>query len=217
VIDAAVQLAERQGLNALSLRAVAGKLGVGKMTPYSHVQGIDELRDLVVTELFDRWAAADAEWPSDWDAVLRHFAHSRRAMLLEHPLILETIQRQSIFTPLLLHDAERVFAALRAAGLDDDAALDAWVTIHMFVYGYVAVEHARAAPHMTDERIRADRDRMRAVLESSPDEFPNLLRLGERPIWAVTDEQFDRSLQLIIAALRRNLEQTTERETADRP
>jgi AcrR family transcriptional regulator len=203
VVDAAVQLVESESAEALSLRGVAARLGVGKMTLYSHVQGIDELRDLVVTELFDRWAASDVEWPSDWESALTHFAHSRRAMLLQHPLILDTIRRQSIFTPRLLRDAERVFAAFRAAGLEDEDALDAWVTLHAFVYGFVSVELARAAPHMTDGRIAADRGGLRDVVEAAPEEFPNLLQLGERTIWAVTDEQFDRSLSMVIASLGR--------------
>jgi AcrR family transcriptional regulator len=202
VIDTAIDLAESQGLGAVSLRAVAARLGVTPKALYRHVEGSDELLDRVGVEMLERWRP-QGEWPpeSDWEATLLFFGRAHRAMLLEHPVMLNAVQRQSFFTYRGNIYAERVLAGLSAAGLDDEAAFDAWVTLHAFIYGYVAVQHARSTRAVSDERIHADRDQFREALESAPDDFPTLLRMGDEFIWGFTDRRFERSLRRLIAAL----------------
>lgn len=201
VVDAAVELAESEGLDSLSLRAVAAKLDVAHVTLYRHIGGIEELIDLVVAAIVEQ-TPPKLDWPSDWEGVVLTFAHSLRAQLLDHPVILQAYQRRPSSSARTLSDDEHVLSALRKAGLDDDAALDVWVGIYALVMGFVAVEYGRAAPHVTHEQIRQDRERVQELIESDPDDFPTLREFGGEITWRFNSEQFDRTLKTFIAALR---------------
>src|SRR5690349_3592537 len=91
VVDAAVALAD--ALDAVSIRAVAARLGVVPMTLYGHVANADELVDLVVGETIAVAVAARPRRSRDGRRALTTFAHGLRAMLLEHPAVLDAYRR----------------------------------------------------------------------------------------------------------------------------
>src|SRR5687768_86463 len=64
IVDAAVALADREGLGALSMRRVAAELGVGTMSLYRHVPGKGELLDLMLDKV-----GGMNEDPSTWDSI----------------------------------------------------------------------------------------------------------------------------------------------------
>jgi AcrR family transcriptional regulator len=83
VVDAAISLADDQGLDNVSLRRVAARLGVTPMALYRHVESKDALLDELTERLYEQLALPDpaAEW---WDA-LAGLARSARTALLAHP------------------------------------------------------------------------------------------------------------------------------------
>src|SRR5262249_49992247 len=83
VVDAAFALADDQGLEALTLRRVAARLGVTPMALYRHVDSKEALLDEVTERLYELLALPDVgtEW---WDA-LAEIARSARSVLLAHP------------------------------------------------------------------------------------------------------------------------------------
>ena len=88
-MGAAVRVADAEGLGAVSMRRVAGELGVPAMTLYSHVPGKGELVDLmldaVLGELYpDEQALAAGNWRARVEAVARE----NRRFLLRHPWVL---------------------------------------------------------------------------------------------------------------------------------
>jgi len=83
VIRAAVQLADREGIDALSMRRLAQELGVEAMSLYNHIDGkedlLDGMADLIVGEIDP--PSADG----DWKAIARGRILSARRAMLRHP------------------------------------------------------------------------------------------------------------------------------------
>src|SRR4029078_6661445 len=83
VLQAAVNLADRGGNDALSMRKLGQELGVDAMALYRHVRSKDDLRDGLVEAI-----VAQIERPTtgtDWKTTLRQQAMAARAVMLRHP------------------------------------------------------------------------------------------------------------------------------------
>jgi AcrR family transcriptional regulator len=140
VVEAAVALADDQGLAAVTIRAVAHRLGVAPMTLYGHVANADELVDLVVGATI---AVAVAKRPGrypDGRSTLLGFAHGLRDLFLEHPAVLDAYRRRPVQDPTGVAVAAGVVSALVAEGLDEDVALTVYATVYAFVVGFVSLE-----------------------------------------------------------------------------
>lgn len=83
VVEAAITLADEEGLEALSLRRLGERLGVTAMAPYRHVRGKDDLLDAMAEELYGRLELPRAT--GDWWEGLADMARSARSVLLAHP------------------------------------------------------------------------------------------------------------------------------------
>ncbi len=113
----AMALADAQGLQALTMRALGERLGVSAMSLYRYVPGKPELLDLIV-EL------AHAELPHElpqgrWEAQLQRVAHDAWALYQRHPWMLEVSAYRASLGPHSLRKYERELGALEGAGLAD--------------------------------------------------------------------------------------------------
>jgi len=140
VVAAAVALADEDGLAAVTIRAVAARLGVAPMTLYGHVASADELVDLVVGATIAVAVAKNPMRYTDGRGALLEFAHGLRGMLLEHPALLDAYRRRPVQDPTGLAVAARVVSALVADGIDQDVAISAYATVYAFVIGFVSLE-----------------------------------------------------------------------------
>jgi AcrR family transcriptional regulator len=120
VLEGALAVAEREGLERLSMRLVARELSVSTMALYRHVANKDDLLDGLVERLL-----GELELPDDslaWDQRLRALAGELRALAKRHPaLFVLLLQRRAVGAGATrARDAE--LRALRDAGLDQKAA-----------------------------------------------------------------------------------------------
>jgi AcrR family transcriptional regulator len=118
IIRAAIELADADGPDAISMRRIAARLGVGAMTLYGHVADRDALIAHMINEV-----AAEMEMPArpsgNWRADLELVARSLRDTCRRHrwlPAELGTLP--FLIAPLLLAPAELVLAALEPSGID---------------------------------------------------------------------------------------------------
>jgi AcrR family transcriptional regulator len=139
-VDAAVALADEEGLGGVTIRAVAARMGVAPMTLYGHVDGADELVDLVVGATIAGAVAAQPPLPRDGRGALLAFAHGLREMLLEHPAVLDAYRRRPVQDATGLAVTAAVVSALVADGLDEGVALSVYATVYAFVVGFVSLE-----------------------------------------------------------------------------
>ncbi len=139
VIDAATRIANEEGLDRLSFRALGAALGVAPMTVHRTIGGLEDLHAELVRRTVDEFASTFV-WPSDWREVVRVFACTFRDLMTTHPLVLES---HSQHAPLASTESDgvvrTVVAALQEAGLSDREAMYAFFVVYDFVVGHVGV------------------------------------------------------------------------------
>ncbi|KGN39470.1 TetR/AcrR family transcriptional regulator [Knoellia subterranea] len=140
VVDAAIALADDQGLGAVTMRAVAERVGVSAMSVYTYVPGKAELLDLMVDALYLRMERP-AWRRSLWRTRLTKVAEANRQLLTEHPWLTEVaaLSRPPL-GPGVMAKYEHELAAFDDTGLSD-LDIDAALT---YLLGFVQ-SHARSA------------------------------------------------------------------------
>jgi len=119
IVAAAIELADRDGLAALSMRRLAQHLGVDAMSIYYHVRDKDTLlaamADAVVAQIGYEPVKADK-----WDQQLRALIMAARQTMLSHPWAARVLEGRDQPTPAVLTHLERVLAIMRAGGCSVD-------------------------------------------------------------------------------------------------
>jgi AcrR family transcriptional regulator len=132
VVDAALALADAEGLDAVTMRALAGKLGIAPMALYTYVPGRSELLDLMLDALYSGMARRKPRG-RDWRSRLEAVAHDNRALFTAHPWLSAVSTTRPPLGPGQMAKYEYELQALEGVGLNDveqDAALT-------FVLGFV--------------------------------------------------------------------------------
>ena len=142
VLKAAVELADREGIDAVTMRRLAESLGAGAMSLYHHVPNKDALLDGMVDLVF-----AEIELPSagiEWKEALRGRAISTREALRRHPWAVGRMEATNSPGPadLRLHDA--VLGCLRQAGFSVPLAVQAYSVQDAYIYGFALQEKTLA-------------------------------------------------------------------------
>lgn len=152
IIDAAMAIADEEGLSALSMRRIAERLGVGTMALYTHVPGRAELVDLMIdraySEVYSDPESAPIVQPGTWREQLAYVAANNRAMFRRHPWMTNAVVRPAI-GPNLVRKYDSELAPLDGIGLTD-VEMDAALTLVLTHVGGVesmriGLERERAA------------------------------------------------------------------------
>ncbi len=134
VLKTAIQLTDKEGIAALSMRKLAQGLGVKAMSLYNHVANKNDLLDGMVDIV-----ASEIEVPSpevDWQTAMRKRAISAHAVLLRHPwATMELVSRVNV-GPAMLRYVDATLGCLRAAGFSFEMADHAWNAIDSHIYGF---------------------------------------------------------------------------------
>jgi AcrR family transcriptional regulator len=85
IVRAAIDLADEDGAQALTMRGVAARLGVGVMSLYRYVSGRDELIEQITDAVFGERPLPDTDAPEDWRARLELSARAEWALYQAHP------------------------------------------------------------------------------------------------------------------------------------
>jgi AcrR family transcriptional regulator len=147
VVRAAADLADDDGLEALTLARIAASVGVRTPSLYNHVGGLDDVRRRIalvgLRELGD--ALRDAAVGRAGDDALTAMAHAYRAYARAHPGRYAATQRAPATADADLTDAARgavdvLLAILRGYGLEGDDAIHAARGVRSALHGFVALE-----------------------------------------------------------------------------
>ena len=194
VAAAALALVDEQGLDALSMRRLADRLGIGTMTLYGHFRSKDELLDALV-EAAAGAAELDPPAAGDWQERLRLLARAWRTGLERHPALVELRLRRPILTPGALRGTEAGLQALTEAGYDVPGAVRAFRTLFLYVFAF-ATFGDRDPVAGSGVRTNA------AIAALPPEEFPILSGAGPELAASLGgDEQFDDGLELLLGGL----------------
>jgi AcrR family transcriptional regulator len=133
IVRTAIELADAEGLAALSMRRVAERLGVGTMSLYTYVPAKAELLDLmldrVMAETVPESDPSDATPdPSAWRPRLEAVAHGNRDLYLRHPWVLRVATSRPTLGPGATGKYEHELRAVDGIGLSD-VEMDAVVAL----------------------------------------------------------------------------------------
>lgn len=147
VLRAALDLVDREGVEALTMRRLAHELGVTPMALYNHVGDKSELLDGIADQVVRELATPDAGLP--WQERVRTCMTELRRVCLEHPNAVPLIQTTRATTPALLRPFELVVDALEQAGLPAGRALEAWSALVGLTLGHLTYQ---LGGHLTASR-----------------------------------------------------------------
>jgi AcrR family transcriptional regulator len=180
IVQAAIEIADADGLAALSMRRVAERLGVGAMSLYTYVPGKAELLDLMLDRVSGETARPE-DVPGGWRARLELIARENWALFHRHPWLLRISTGRPPLGPNLIAKYEYELRAVENIGLTD-LEIDSVVTLilgHVHSAARGAVEAAQAAQHtgMTDQQWwEASAPYLEKVFD--PRRFPTAARVG---------------------------------------
>lgn len=198
VVAEAIRLADREGVDGLSMRRLAGVLGAGAMSLYHYVASKDELLDAMIDIVF-----AEIELPSDegdWKLALRRRADSARQVLARHPWAIGLMESRTSPGHANLRHHEAVIACLRKAGFSVAMATHANWLLDSYVYGY-ALQVVSLPFDSADEL--ADMVEGVYLPQLPADEFPYLNESAAALVGTGYDpaDEFGFGLDLILDAL----------------
>jgi AcrR family transcriptional regulator len=131
IITAAIEIADRDGLEALSMRNVAERLRAGTMSLYTHVPGKRELIELMIDttygELYED-VEEPSRQPSGWQEALRFIARRNWELYRRHPWMLQVTPWRPVIGPHASLKYEAELRPLDGVGLSD-VEMDATLTL----------------------------------------------------------------------------------------
>jgi AcrR family transcriptional regulator len=200
VLRTALELADRDGIESLTMRKLGGELGVEAMSLYNHVANkedlLDGLADIVTGEI---------EVPTDdtdWKTAMRRRAISARRMLARHPWAGGVIESRTNPSRPRSEYPEAVVGILRRAGFSIEMAIHTFFTLDSYIYGFAIQE--QSLPSGTPEEFSAIAETVLKDLARS--EFPYLNEVVRDYMLKSGfdyETEFEFGLDLILDALER--------------
>lgn len=169
VLDAAMGLADRIGIEAFTIRKLASELGVKPMAIYHHVPSKDTILDGIVDLVFSEITLPPVS--DSWRDAIRIRCTSAREVLRRHPWAPPLMESRTSPGPATLHHHDAVLGCLRRGGLSWSLTAHAYAVLDSFVYGF-ALQEANL-PFDDEEQVG---ELAESILEPfSPDEYPNMV------------------------------------------
>lgn len=118
ILTAAIEVADDEGMTALSMARVAKRVGVAAMSLYTHVPGKAELVELMVDAVMrERELPGPADRPEGWREQIVLYAQRTRATHRRHPWLREISSARAPLGPGTMAQQEYLLAALEGCGL----------------------------------------------------------------------------------------------------
>ncbi|WP_377639580.1 DUF429 domain-containing protein [Oryzobacter terrae] len=204
VVAEAVALADADGLGALSMRALAGRLGVEAMSLYHHVPGgkdalLDAMVDAVVAEMHLPGTGGD------WRTEIRLRSVSGREALRRHRWAVGLMDASRTPGPATIAHHDAVIGCMLASGFTLPATGTAFALVDAHLYGFLLQENALPF-ETTDELAAIGADLLVPEVRAA---YPHFTRFAEsyamQPGYAFGHE-FEPSLDLVLDAVARLLD-----------
>jgi AcrR family transcriptional regulator len=197
VLEAAVELVDRDGLGALTMRRLGGELAVEAMSLYKHVANKDEILDGIIERV-----VAEIEIPADsgdWRAAMRRRAVSARDVLSRHSWAIGLLETRRTMSPAQMRYLDAILGILRSAGFSvEDAAHVFWL-LDAYVYGHVVQETNLSRSASEDTAASAGSGPEQMVGSG----YPHLAEVAAHALGSPFsfDGEFGYGLDLILSAL----------------
>jgi AcrR family transcriptional regulator len=199
IVDAAIDLLDREGIGGFSMRRLADALGTGPASLYWHVSGKAQLFEMVVDRLVEREGAIELGGRT-WQEQIAAWARQVRRVGLRHPWL--SAPEADVFPtgPNVLRGTEALLGALRSGGIPDRVAAVAVHLLPLFVTAFVRDEITGLRSHGTP--LTELLEQIGAYFQMLPEaQFPNLREVADDITQTGWDERFELLLAIFVAGL----------------
>lgn len=198
ILEAAVDLADRAGIEALTIRRLATELDAKPMALYHHVDGKEALLDGMIDLVFSDIALPDKELA--WRDAVRGRCLSAREVLASHAWSVPLLESRQSPGPATLRHHEAMLACFLESGMSLQLTAHAYAVLDSYVYGF-AMQEANLAV----QGASGGEDVTRQIAaQFSDDQHPHLVRFTTehvlRPAYHFGDS-FEYGLDLLLAGL----------------
>ncbi len=208
IVEGAVEVADAEGLAALSMRRVAAHLGVGTMSLYRYVPGKAELLDLMLDYVvgpIDRQPPAEPADDGDgWRAALEEAARGIWQLCLDHPWYPQVDQVRPLLGPNNMAGMDYLLRLLKPTGLGDKQC----VLMISVVDGFVsAVARSQVNSAQAEQRTGVSEEEFWAAQEPvlvkmmESGRFPTLAALHEDTFTFSYEDVFEFGLKVVLDGL----------------
>jgi AcrR family transcriptional regulator len=171
ILDAAVALADRDGIEAVSMRRLGQELGVEAMSLYKHVADKDDVLDGIADRVAASFQLPSPDLP--WPSAIRECAIAAHGVLLRHPWAGPLLESQIAPGPARLAYLDAVLGVLRGAGFSLHDVAHAFGALDSHLYGFTM--QVASWPFDAEDMP----DIAAAMVETlSADRYPNLIAMG---------------------------------------
>jgi AcrR family transcriptional regulator len=193
IVTTAIDLADEQGLEELSMPKLATRLGVGTMTLYGYVQNKEDLLDRIAEQIFQ---GLDVSSRDDWRQRLFGFFSSFRDAALAHPTLARLLATGRITIPAVFDILEASFQQMIDDGTPIEDAVRTFYAALTYTIGFVLWEIPRA--RIQTEAAYADQW-ADLISHLDPSQFPVLTGIAKGVVpTVVSTEQFNWGLDRIL-------------------
>ena len=169
VLRAAIDLADAAGIESLSMRRLAGELGVEAMSLYHHVANKNDILSGMADMVVDEYDLPEPG--ADWKASIRHSAISAYRVLLRHPWAANLLLSGTTPSTARLRYMDALLGTLRAAGFSADMTDHAYHALDSHIMGFTLWVTGMNLP--SDDELEGLATRFLAELPA--DEMPHLV------------------------------------------
>ena len=196
ILGAAVDLVDRSGLEALTMRRLGSELGFEAMSLYKHVANKDEILDGMVELVVSRIEIP--EEGSEWRNAMRRRAVSAREVLGRHSWAIGLLESRGFQGPAAMRYLDAILGNLTGSGFSIENAAHAFWLLDCYVYGQI-VQETSIGSSDNDETTDA------APTLDLASEFPNLAAMYEHAatFGYTFGDEFEFGLELILDGLDR--------------
>jgi AcrR family transcriptional regulator len=195
VVEAALELADRDGLDALTMPTLANKVECGVMTLYGYIDNKEDLLDAIALR-----GLADVRLPrplpSEPVGVLLAWGRALRATLLAHPSMPVIFLSRAVIGPGIFQGIEALLGALSRSGMQPGPGLRAIYAVLIYATGFVAWELPRTR-NQPESAYAAQWRREFAGLP--PEDFPITTGIQDELPRVAGAEQFELGLKALVA------------------
>jgi AcrR family transcriptional regulator len=206
IARAATHLADEGGLDELSMRNLATRLGVGTMSLYRYVTDKNDLLDLIIDEAYGEIPLPETV-TKNWRSDVINVAIATRRMMLNHPWLPPLLTQRPTLGPNYLRWFEFLLAATAAPRRTIQQQLRMVGTIWAFLSGFVGYELGEIEAYQ-HHRLTEDQKReivgpyMEEILSTG--RFPYLSKFVKNVVPASSDEDFQFGLDVVLNGLARS-------------
>jgi AcrR family transcriptional regulator len=182
VVASAVELADREGLEAVSVRRVAAELKARPMSLYSFFERKDELVDLMLDQVLGEMLLDEVP-AGDWRDALKAVLHRQIEVGRRHPWLMSAFGARAPIGPNAARHADQSLAAVASAGMPPERALQLLRAVDIYLWGFAMLagqeQAARRRDGLTEDEWRDSTGAYFTELTAGG-ELPHLAEAGRR-------------------------------------